>query len=340
MTASLGLLEYAKRVGVELKVIDTTQSSFPVPAFTVRLKKGLSRLRELASLNRQFDIRGCIIFSSAGFSFYERIAVAFLCRLLAIKTMLFVRSGHFMDEVRASKIRRLFARLLLRVPTVIGAQGEKWRQFYEALGISEDKVTVVQNWLPPKAQIAEVKGIVHAPIRFIFVGWLVKKKGVVELLEACDILNKQGLKFELTLVGGGDLLEFSKEYVNDHGLGNFTRVVGWKEQEQVQDLLLLHDVFILPSQAEGFPNAMLEAMAAGLPSIVTDVGSVSDSLSNDGNGFLLPSGVASEIADAMAIYIDKPLKVLEHSAIALETLKNNHDYEINCRKLFSFFGLK
>lgn len=339
MTASLGLLEYAKSVGIELKVIDTTQSSFPVPSFRTRLRKGMLRLRELLSLRRQHDVRGCVIFSSSGFSFYERIVVALLCRLLAIKTMLFVRSGHFMEELRASKSRRFLAKLLLRIPTALGAQGGKWRCFYEALGVSSQRVVVVRNWLPPAAKFSEVKSAPNTPIRFIFVGWLVAKKGLVELLDACSSLRKRGLEFELTVIGGGDLLEFSHNYIDDHRLENCVQIVGWKSPTEVQSLLLQHDVFVLPSKAEGFPNAMLEAMAAGLPCIVSDVGSVSDSLNNGENGFLLPTGSVSEIADAMAAYIDQPSKVAEHSAKALEILKNNHDYETNCRKLFSFFDL-
>ena len=339
ITASLGLLEYANRVRIVIKVIDTTQSSFPVPPFSARFRKGLRRLRELLSLSSKYDVRGCVIFSSSGFSFYERIVLALLCRVLRIKTILFIRSGHFIDEINASKIKSLLAKLFLLVPTIVGAQGENWRRFYEGLGVPAQKITVVRNWLPSDTKLSKVKCSTQKKVRFIFVGWLVKNKGVIELLNACEILINQGFRFELTIVGDGDLSKYVQDLLASGNLGGCVRWVGWKKPQEVHTLLQQHDVFILPSKSEGFPNSMVEAMSAGLPVIVSDVGAVSDSLMNGVNGFLLASTADSEIAHAMSQYIFDPLLIEKHSKMSLYIVKKNHDYEKNCKKIFSFFDI-
>lgn len=337
MTASLGLIKYANSVGITLKVIDTTQSSFPVPSFSTRFKKGILRLGELLSLNRNYDIRGAIIFSSSGFSFYERILLAFLCKMLGIKTLLFIRSGHFMEELKASKFRLRLAKLFLRVPTLIGAQGENWREFYETLNVANQRIKVIRNWLSPDMKLLGIKSVTKKPVRFIFVGWVVKNKGVIELLNACELLTKQGYEFKLTIVGDGDLSSYVKDFVTHRNLSNSVQWVGWKSPQEVHFLLQKHDVFVLPTKAEGFPNSMLEAMSAGLPLIVSDVGDVSDSLLNNENGFLLASASASDIFNAMSKYIKDPSIIEKHSEMSLCILKKNHDHEQNCKKIFSLF---
>jgi glycosyltransferase involved in cell wall biosynthesis len=340
MTASLGLLSYThERSDLELAIIDTTQSSFPVPSFSTRLKKGISRVREFISLVREKRVVGMIIFSSSGFSFYERILLALTARCVRVRTLLFVRSGHFIDEVEGSKLKRLLATLLLRVPNYLGAQGESWRVFYLRLGATRDKIALIPNWLPPDKHIASKPKALRErmSIRFLFVGWLVEKKGVFELLEAASALHKDGCNFELYIAGGGTLEQYAIEYVSSHGLGEKVRVLGWQTPDQIDELLSQCHVFVLPSKAEGFPNAMLEAMAAGLPAIVSDVGAVRDSLFDGENGFLLKEPCAHIVEVAMRKYLSKPSLVEMHSKKTLEVVRDNHDWQRNCELLFSYF---
>lgn len=341
LTASLGLAKYAAEYNnFNLKVIDTTQSSFPVPPFKERLKKGLVRIKELIALISAGGVVGVVIFSSSGFSFYERVMLALVARIRGVKAILFVRSGHFIDELQGSSSRRFFARLALRVPELIGAQGESWKDFYRQLGVPEHKVKIVRNWLSPDIQPEGKPKFVkeNAIVRFIFVGWLVEKKGVRELLEAALELSHK-YKFELCLVGGGTLQDEVASFVAVNGLDGVVHSLGWQKPESVLSLLQSAHVFVLPSKAEGFPNAMLEAMAMGLPLIVTDVGSVADSLVNGRNGVLLSESTAQQVAEAMERYLVDNDLITAHSLQSLEIVKANHSYLRNCETLLSNFNI-
>lgn len=338
LTASEGLIRYCREYGFAIDVIDTSQSSFPLPSLRFRLKKGLVRLKRLNSMLSTENYDGVIIFSSSGFSFYERILLAALCRLKTVKVMFFIRSGHFINSVNKSVVQRFLATWLLKVPSRIGAQGQPWVDFYRSLGISNNRLCIVRNWISFDFPIAQKpREIVPiAPVNFIFVGWLVEAKGIPQLLNAAEIL-KQKYQFTLTLIGGGTLTEFATEKANTT-LAGYLKVLGWQERKKVQQLLTTADVFVLPSAAEGFPNALLEAMASGLPAICTDVGAISDSLRNNENGFLLSNNSADTIAQAMEAYLTQPELLIIHSRSTLEIFNQQHSWEANCSHLFDQFS--
>jgi glycosyltransferase involved in cell wall biosynthesis len=339
LTASIGLVEIIGSLGFEIDVIDTTQSSFPVPKLKVRLFKGLFRTKQLYSHLKSNNITGVIIFSSFGFSFYERVLQSLLCRVFRVPDILFVRSGHFITATNTSVYYRFLVKLLLKIPRRLGVQGGAWVDFYKSLGVNENKIVIVRNWLradfPALSQPKKYKSF--EKIRFIFVGWLVKEKGIYQLLEAVKML-KNDCQFELHLVGGGTLESYCKEFKGSNNLGDTLFIHGWKDKNRVIELLNDSDVFVLPSDAEGFPNALLEAVALGLPAICTDVGGVSDTLIDGKNGFLLRGNKSNLIYAAMKKYIDSPDIINFHSQESLRLYKLNHDINNNCQLLLKQFS--
>lgn len=335
LTASLGLIEYAKLKGYNLDIIDTTQSSFPIPPFKDRLIKGFKRVVVLRNKLSVRNINGLIVFSSAGFSFYERILMCFIGRLYGVKSVFFMRDGFFCDAVKSNKVAFLLAKLLLQIPTVIAAQGDGWVRLFQSLGVRNSKIITVRNWLPLGFSIAtDVKyGDKKNKIQFVFVGWVVEAKGVYELIEATKQLLQE-FDFELVLVGGGTLKEVISKDVELNSFERHIRLTGWQTHSEVLNHLNASHVFILPSKAEGFPNAMLEAMAVGLPVICTDVGAISDSLYDGVNGVLLSECTTYAIKQAMSTYLLCPDIIAKQSAESLAIVQRQHDFKTNCGKLF------
>jgi len=339
ITASEGLVKYcAEFLKKEIYIIDTTQGSFPVASMLKRLTSSVQRLRQLIVLLKSKKIVGVIIFSSAGFSFYEKSVMSIICNLFNTPNILFIRSGFFLDQVSSNKLQRITAKLLLRIPTFVGGQGSSWKELFLSLGISSEKICIVRNWLNPDFKFSKIKipKTNSEPIKFVFVGWLVTEKGVDNLVEAAEIIPS-AYPFKLQIIGGGTLEESLKNKIIENDLSDKVNLTGWMNSDEVAKELFTSDVFILPSMAEGFPNALIEAMSAGLPCIASDVGGISDSLINGVNGYLLQGISPKDISDAMIRYIENPYLINTHSQQAINTVSNNHDWESNCKNLFDIF---
>ena len=165
-----------------------------------------------------------------------------------------------------------------------------------AAGVPERRIVRIPNGIEvasPRERVAAL----HDPARVVFVGRLHEQKGVDTLLRAFARLraDRPDARVVLRLVGDGplraDLLALARE------LDVAAEFLG--ERDDVEALLEDADVFVLPSRAEGMSNALLEAMAAGVPTIVTDIPGNADVIRQEENGLLVepddPEGLAAAI---------------------------------------------
>lgn len=161
-------------------------------------------------------------------------------------------------------------------------------------GASPDKIALVPYGVdtrkfPPKKRMAK-----KAPegLRIIFIGSMIQRKGLADLLLALRILNSD--KIQLTLVG----YKMDKQLLDHFSDLNITVKV-----HVAHDVLLkeMHaaDVFVLPSLAEGFAHVILEAMATGLPVITTGHTAGPDVINDGSEGFLIPVRSPEIIAEKL-----------------------------------------
>lgn len=133
---------------------------------------------------------------------------------------------------------------------------------------------------------------------FIFVGRMVGDKGVNELVEAFRILNNECLDTRLLLVGWeAEVNPLRPETEGEISRNPAIEYVGY--QDDVRPWLVASDVLVLPSYREGFPNAVLEAGAMGLPSIVTDINGSNEIIADGVNGLIVPAKDAGRLYEAM-----------------------------------------
>ena len=117
----------------------------------------------------------------------------------------------------------------------------------------------------------------------------------------------------LALIGDGPQKSLVDEALARHGLAPVTWQPG--ERSDVAACLKMLDILCLPSLAEGISNALLEAMASGLPVVATRVGGNAELVDEGGSGYLVPSGDIAAMADRIEQYFDnKPLLMLHSSA--------------------------
>ncbi|SEW44470.1 Glycosyltransferase involved in cell wall bisynthesis [Cognatiyoonia koreensis] len=124
--------------------------------------------------------------------------------------------------------------------------------------------------------------------RLLFVGRLDGVKGVPLLLDAVTRLHKIHPELELVVVGDGPARnDLEKQALT---LGQSVRFMGYQSQDAVADILSETDMLVLPSFAEGVPVVLMEAMAASLPVVTTQVGGISELVENGVSGFICPPG--------------------------------------------------
>lgn len=157
-------------------------------------------------------------------------------------------------------------------------------------------------------------------------------KGVIELIDAYAILKLKYPNFKLTIAGDGKLYEEVKEKIEQEQIKDVD-VVGYVVGEKKYEVLTEGSVFVFPSYSEGMPNAILEAMAIGLPIIATPVGGLNDFFNEGEMGTFVKIKDVDSIVDAIEkLYLDLDLRNLI-SLNNIEYAKVNFRCEIVFNKL-------
>jgi len=130
----------------------------------------------------------------------------------------------------------------------------------------------------------------------LFLSRIEKTKGIYVLLDAFKKINTVNPDVNLIYAGDGLELNDIKKLVEKEKISNVT-FSGFVDGKAKQDLFLKASVFVFLSEFEGMPNAVLEAMAFGLPVVTTNVGGIASVFVNEKNGFLIDHANTNAIAD-------------------------------------------
>ncbi len=143
---------------------------------------------------------------------------------------------------------------------------------------------------------------------FVFVGRLVRDKGINELVEAFERLNKEYTNTRLILVGPQEpkLDPLKPETIAKIDSNKNIEAVGL--QSNVRPWLAASDAFVFPSYREGFPNVVIEAGAMSLPSIVTDINGSREIIIEGKNGTIIPPRDAVALYQSMKSFLEQPDK--------------------------------
>jgi len=187
-----------------------------------------------------------------------------------------------------------------RVIAVSGAQAEKVRR----AGVRKERVRVIHNAIDPERFVdpdpryrTKLEKFFRAPKSHIIAaaGRLSPEKGFdVFLAAAARVLEAQP-DVGFVLFGHGAMKPVLQQQVTFLGLGSSVVMAGYRND--LDRFIPQLDLFVLPSYTEGLPNVVLEACAAGVPVIATEVGGTPEVIADGTSGFLVPPGDPDALAD-------------------------------------------
>ena len=137
--------------------------------------------------------------------------------------------------------------------------------------------------------------------QLLFLGVLIPRKGVSDLIEAISRINKANMlgNIRLVIAGIGESESSLRQQVVDSRLANVISFAGWVADEKKKNLLLNSQILISPSYNEGLPISILEAASYGMPIIATDVGDTTAVVKNGENGYVIKPGDIDALSEAI-----------------------------------------
>lgn len=190
--------------------------------------------------------------------------------------------------------RRVLPKSLRRADRVVVFSAEQARLLGRKYGVGAERFAVVPNGIRPMERAVRDRSFA-APLRVLFVGRLAHQKRVGTLLRA---VAKLGGEVQLRVVGAGPLEGELEQLARQLGLGD-TTFDGSLAGEALVEAFRWADVFVLPSDVEGMPLALLEAMRAGLVAIGSDASGIRDFITHDVTGVLFPPGDDDRLAQLL-----------------------------------------
>lgn len=175
------------------------------------------------------------------------------------------------------------------------------------------------------------------------IGSLMPYKGHEFLLQACRMLVDRGVPFTLRLVGDGPRRMELVAMTSAWGLDDDVEFLGARTQEEVAGLLASSNVYVQPSiltatgQMEGIPVALMEALAAELPAVSTDLSGVPELIRAGQTGWLVPPKDPRALADALEAIRSDPARALQLAAQGRDLVRAEFDLRRNVQMLGAQF---
>ena len=236
----------------------------------------------------------------------------------------FLHTFHTLPEIENSRLLRcLLTKILVgcnkMTPIAISKTNRQLVADYYKLDMRS--VPLVHNPVDIR-RFAAGKRVDDGVFRFITVGRFSKEKNQQMMYRAFASFLSKGHNARLLMLGTGAEEENLKALANDLGIHDRIDYAGYVDN--VEDYLKTADVFLLSSHYEAQPLCVLEAMAAGKPVISTDVGGVSDIVTD--NGILVPADDVDAMSQAMEkLYLDKMLR----RTMSERAVSNAAEYDIS-----------
>lgn len=248
------------------------------------------------------------------YSFFGAMAAAIVARLFGGRVFYWNCGEPW--KYKRNFLREMFERRVYKMITYLVTGTETVaRKYAEYYGLPMEKIKIMPNWIDLNGVNVRLPRFARNDIKkelnlnegqkvILFVHRLSKRKGAHHLPAILDGLR--GRDVVLLIAGEGPERKSLEQRFAVLGLKDRVRFLGAVPQENIMNYYVIADVFVMPSEEEGFPHVMLEAMAAGVPFVASDVGGVVDMTPSAARPFIVSAGDIPSYIEKINLLLNMP----------------------------------
>ena len=184
----------------------------------------------------------------------------------------------------------------------------------------------------------EFSGSFNREIKILFPGRIIKEKGIIELINACNDLWNSNHRFTLNIAGIVD--KQNRSYLKNKYfkfIQNNPNIIFLGKCNNMSDIYKTIDIVILPSWREGLSKSLLESAAMSLPIITTNVPGCNDIITNEYSGLLVPVRDKEKLKTAIKKYLHNPELAIKYGINARKTVIKRFQTKIINNKILKIY---
>ena len=310
---------------IEFRYLNETEakgrSDMHRPSGPLLLKQALMIRKKLLQDIEQFRPDVAHLHVAHGMSIFEKAYLANVCLSRGVPCVLHMHGAGLVENVAKMPpfLRSYLSRAFGYPHRVVALSASIAKELKSAFGAW--KITVIANAVDIPPDISPLPGTFTVG----FLGYMDGRKGEQDLVEA---LAHSSPTIQAVLAGDGPNMEAVKARVLELGMAQRVTFAGRVSGDSKDSFLRSISALTLPSYAENYPIALLEAMAYGRTVIASAVGGVPDLVVAGENGWLFPAGDQGMLARALDDAAGSASEVAKRSEAALETIRTRHVWTV------------
>ncbi len=243
-------------------------------------------------------------------------------KMLKKKCVVFFHGWSDNEEIIMKSKYKWLLKLYLKNTDAIITLSQKSKNTLKSMGYKKNiylETTLVDDKLLDEFNINNKLQKSYNIITILFLARIEKEKGIFNTIEACDLLIQQGYSIRLLIAGRG---RATKEVLEKIKNKKYIKFLGYVSGEDKSRTYRESDLYVLPSYTEGMPTTVLEAMAFGLPVIVTPVGGLKDIIKDGINGYFIPIDDSFMLAESIGKLISNKQLISKMALYNFNEAKN------------------
>ncbi len=248
----------------------------------------------------------------------------------SISVMITGLGSMFIETGLEYKIKRimllyLFKRALSKCKNVFFQNSDDQNYFLEKKFITQEQIRRINGSGVDTSYFAFNPQPPKENLKFLFIGRLIKDKGIIEYFKAAEIVKNKYPNVEVDVVGWmenkpSSVKKEELDYWVNSGVINYLG-----KSSDVRPHINNCDVYVLPSYREGTPRTVLEAMSIGRPIITTNAPGCKETVEEGNNGFLVPVKNVEKLAERMEYFIQNPDEIERMGKNSRKIAENKYD---------------